>query len=458
MPHDPSLHLFVDEHEVQERVGFTRVVERPRRLSLEPVLRPDQAWEGRAVIGWGSVVRAPETGKLRMYYKCREKEGRVPADMSIIGLAESADGMCWEKPDLGLVAFGGSKRNNIVYRPDDFGDDWFTDGAGVCVEPNPGPERYKMATFLTGGARQEFGIYGMASEDGVHWTRPPKPLLPWQGDRFNFGYDDRAKRYVVTTRRQDNWRDSKLGRQATRRVIAWAESEDFHAFTPLTTVLKPDDLDPFDTQFYGMVPFAWGNCYLGFLEIYDRQAERLHVQLASSRDGRHWERVGQREPFLETGGEGSWDSNWVAFTGNPPFLFGDEMRMWYTGRWTGHGVPQVGAIGALAMRRDRFVGLAARREGGMLITEPVELTGQHLLINVNPRGGMLQVELLGDSALPLPGFTRDECAPLKDDRVAAEVVWKDTSLATLRGRTVRLRITGHNATVYAFRLTDAVSE
>ena len=57
--YDPGLHLFLDDVEVQDHPGFVRKVQRPERVRTEPVLRPDQPWEGerRATVGLGTLRR-----------------------------------------------------------------------------------------------------------------------------------------------------------------------------------------------------------------------------------------------------------------------------------------------------------------------------------------------------------------------------------------------------------------
>ena len=64
--YDPGLHLFIDDADVQDHPGFTRMVQRPDRLP-EPVLRGDQPWEG-AVQLWGSVLYDEADGLFKMWY------------------------------------------------------------------------------------------------------------------------------------------------------------------------------------------------------------------------------------------------------------------------------------------------------------------------------------------------------------------------------------------------------
>ena len=58
-------------------------------------------------------------------------------------LAKSRDGRNWEKPDLGLVEYHGSKHNNLV----DMGEDIHVQACVIFYEPeDPDPDRrFKMS-------------------------------------------------------------------------------------------------------------------------------------------------------------------------------------------------------------------------------------------------------------------------------------------------------------------------
>lgn len=64
-------------------------------------------------------------------------------------------------------------------------------------------------------------------------------------------------------------------------------------------IFGADDSDDKACEFYGMPVFNWGNQYLVTLERYDPNNEILDVQLATSRDGDHWERACAREIYLQ---------------------------------------------------------------------------------------------------------------------------------------------------------------
>ena len=84
----------------------------------EPVLRADRPWEDDGIGAYNTVLREGNT--WRMWYHASkflpDNLGGMPAEGACrLCYAESHDGgWNWEKPNLGLVEFGGSTANNIV--------------------------------------------------------------------------------------------------------------------------------------------------------------------------------------------------------------------------------------------------------------------------------------------------------------------------------------------------------
>ena len=458
---DPHLHLLVDNHDIQDQWGLERIIQQPRQGREQPLVVADQPWEGTAVLAWGSVLYVPEERQWKLWYEGYNRNW-ADADRYSFCHALSADGTRWEKPNFGLVEFRGSSANNIVYHLRDFaaahGGYGLLDITGVIYDPaDEESRRYKTIFQQNNPDHTVWGEYAAFSPDGIHWQRRAAAVLPAQGDRTNIYHDWRTGRYVLTTRAHNNMPDNKAGLRR-KRVIAWSESDDFIHWSRLRTIIKPDDYDPPDTtQFYGMVPFRYGARYLGFLEVYHTGSEHLDVQLAVSVDGIHWERVGSREPFLPVGPVGSWDSIWVSFACNQPHVVGDQLWLYYHGRSTGHRVaPAYGAIGRTVIGRDRFVALAAGHDEGQLVTEPVEVGGEQLLVNAACIGGELAVEVIGDDGRALPGYERRSCQLLAADSIDWRVTWAEREdLRVLVGQQVRLRFWLRNGRLFAYRFAAA---
>ena len=75
--------------------------------------------------------------------------------------AESKDGLRWEKPELGLFEFEGSKRNNILWAGPRL--DNFTPFKDTNPDCRPG-ERYKSVASGPGG------LFAFKSDDGIRWA------------------------------------------------------------------------------------------------------------------------------------------------------------------------------------------------------------------------------------------------------------------------------------------------
>jgi len=85
---------------------------------------------------------------------------------------ESTDGIHWERPNLGLWEFQGSKENNII-----MGDHW-QDNFYVFKDTNPNcpPEaRYKGLE----GRHDLFSLHCYISAEGIHFTYPALPVSRW---------------------------------------------------------------------------------------------------------------------------------------------------------------------------------------------------------------------------------------------------------------------------------------
>ena len=118
-------YLFLDLEDVTRIDRLTRKLHQAERHPANPVLRGESPWE-RSVSLYGTVLDDPETGRLRMWYLTGPSKEKSTEDMvmvrgrkclgniTLLGYAESEDGIEWEKPVLGQLDFEGSKENNHV--------------------------------------------------------------------------------------------------------------------------------------------------------------------------------------------------------------------------------------------------------------------------------------------------------------------------------------------------------
>ena len=470
--------LFNDEL-VADKLGFTLTLNLPVRGET-PALEPEKEWEVRGV-HLPSVVTMQD-GVHRMYYSAGDDEG----DRAFC-CATSTDGIHWERPVLGLVEYRGNKNNNILHKG--------TMGS-VFLDPNAVPEeRYKLigqdgsrwgvTSVNCGGARfryykrelvtWEYGaIIGAHSPDGIHWTPYPEPIMPWYSDTQNVAFwDDRIGRYVAYVRLNEHLHIDGEGRQVGSfdyRTVARAESEDFAHFPEPTKVEEPDFTLPEDEDQAGGGLYNTGglkypgaaDSYFIFPSAYHHTSDTLDIQLATSRDGIHFDRW--LEPFVRLGLSGSFDSKGLYMA--PGMIpAGDELYLYYGGVNARHDIDvdvkkignQKSAVGRLQMRRDGFVSQDAGTDEGRLTTLPFTLEGSRLQVNMDASSrGWLKVEILDETGHALWGYAKAEADRLMFNDLAQTVTWEGRGdLSSLRGRSVRLRFIGQFVKLYSFQLTDS---
>jgi len=447
--------LFVDDHIVASKTNIDRRYHPFEKYSGNPVLVPDKPWEGTNVYLYGSVLRNETGSGYRMWYHA------LPQDHDYYRLlyATSADGINWDKPDLGIVEYKGSTNNNIFIRrgkrdhiPSIIHTPWEADSH----------RRYKMINFCG-----KAGGYVYAwSADGLHWTDSPKnPVFNKGGDVGQFLWDPHKKQYigyVKNVAQVSGMRRRSVARIATDDITSWPNPE---------LILTPDTFDDRwakgiqRTHFYGLSAFTYESMYLGFLWVF-RATDiegyfdgTIFIELVSSRDGVNWKRQeGDRQPILPLGAPGTWDDGMV-FTTQHPLVEGDKIRLYYGGFDCTHAAkpPWHGAIGLATLRKDGFASLdATTDETGIVTTKRLLKVGNELHVNYSAIDGWLRVEVLDDKGNVLPGYSRNDCNDLTGDRIDQKMSWKSkTKLPT--GKTpVRLRFVMKNASLYSFRVGDSV--
>lgn len=443
--------LFLDLREVTRLERVHRQLHQPVRHPANPVLRAEHPWEDRVSL-YGTVRREPADGLFRMWYltgPAREgfvqvRRRRALANITLLGYAESDDGVHWRKPWLHQLDYEGSTANNLI-------DVGRTNCEGFAVlrdDRDPDPERRYKALYWEHGGVDTFmewqgrtiwgsgegdGMWMSFSPDGRRWTNcPENPVIAQGSDTTqSLVWDARLGRYVVYGR---------FG--AGGRRVARAESADGVHFTAPALVFAPDEADEEGTQFYGMPLGLYEGVYLGMVWIYREGVDgTIDTALACSRDGIHWERVLDRQTFLPLGQPGSWEDG-MARVSQDFIVAGERIYLYYGGVEGPHGGRKFArverrhapAIGLATLRRDGFVSLSAGDEEGRILTTPIRAAGTELRVNARCRG-QLRVEVTDDLGAPLPGYT---CGPMAGDWTDIAVPF-DRPWAALAGQQIRLR-------------------
>ena len=428
---DGTRQLFVDDCLVAKMENLQRELHHPVKHPENPLLVGDKPWEGATDEGVGGVVfqivrRDEESGLFRMWYA-----GYVPYKLSsgvrvrFPGLyAESKDGIVWEKPNLGLHEFKGSKENNIVLPAGNL--------FGLIVEPNdPNPNRrYKGIVWHEPPYVPREGYFLYTSPDGIHWTRETQDPIALSlngytmpqsgiGDTSIFRWDSHLEKYVC---------DSKFVLPGKFRCRGIMESDDLWHWSPPRMTLYPDSLDHPDSQVYGHLSFCYESMWLGFLRMMHTHVgwKQTTCELTCSRDGRNWSRAGERGEFLTLGTRDEWDADYHDACWDP-IRVDDELWIYYRSlnRQPTEKTPKVGhAIGLAKLRRDGFVSLNAGEEIGSVTTRPLTFTGARLHVNAEvANGGAIRAALLTRASEPVSGYGLEDCTPLQAGGLDVPVSW-----------------------------------
>ena len=208
-------------------------------------------------------------------------------------------------------------------------------------------------------------------------------------------------------------------RKSYVRLVEMYESGDLKSWQRRGRALLLDRDFEFgeDGEFWGMMPFLYGNQYLAYLYICcTRHREDSGVVLAASRDGRKWHLPMGKELFIPVGPLDAWDA-WGNVSLNPPVRVDDRLHIYWTARTDRPGVA-LSSLGA-----DRFIGVTAGFREGFILTEPVSVAHPYLFIN--REGGGIRVEVRDSENRVIPGYELENCEPSEGDSVRAPVRWKD---------------------------------
>ena len=430
--------LLVDDWWIAEARGVEAVLHTPERR--EVVLAPEYPWE-EGGLSYLTAIR--DGAKIRGWY--RADPLLQDSDFkSITCYAESDDGIYWTKPELDLVEFQGSTRNNIVWTEPGINFAPFKDNNPDCAED----QRYK------GIIRDRRQVLALSSPDGISWQliRDAPILTDHPFDSHNLAFwDDWRGEYVAYCRGVAGQGTSDFF--AGVRWIRRATSQNFLDWSPLVSIEC------------GAAP--WEHLYTNSCIQY-RRAPGTYLMFPSRF-------VHERTP----------DPNWTYDTGVSDIVFmssrdglnfdrsfmeafirpGLDFDNWHDrGIYCEVGVVETGAgemslygmehchlptqrIRRYALRTDGFVSVRAGYAGGEFITPPLTFAGSELELNYSTSAvGSVQVAVQDCAGQVI--CRSDEHY---GDEIAGSVRWAEGALAEWAGRAVRLRFALKDADLYAFK-------
>ena len=432
------LELFVDDFLIDEFKGDAHQhVHQPE--PREVVLVTGEPWEGNTC-AYYTIFRDGDV--YRMYY--RGSHGDVKTGKTqhpeVTCYAESRDGIHFTKPKLGIVEWDGSKENNIIL--EGLGTHCFV--AFRDENPKCPPEaRYKGIS--RGRPVGKAGLYVFHSADGIHWSLTKNEPVITDGyfdsqnlafwDPVTGDYVDYHRTFVNKVRSIMTCRSSDFVNWTEPVLLKYSEgTPNEHLYT---NAIRPYERAP--------------HIRIGFPTRYRPSDSQVEPIFMSSRDGLNFHRwnkavIPPDAPQDRDGNRSNYMANaLVSLTDNDRELAVYGSEAYYEGPDS--------RLRRFTYRVDGFVSVQGGTEGGELITKRLKFQGEQLVINfATKKGGSVNVELQDENGKPIPGFELSNCLPLAGDSIEQTVSWKSSdSVASLAGKTIRIRFVLRNADVYSIR-------
>ncbi len=430
------LELFVDDFLLDAMSGAVE-----RRLHhpepREVILQLDRPWEGDTC-AYFVVLR--DGDRVRLYYRGQAAEGSAG---QVCCLAESPDGITFERVNAGVVEFDGSTDNNIVWQ----GVAAHNFTPFVDTKPGvPADERYKAVGYSHAG--KGLGVFG--SPDGVHWREllDHPAITDGAFDSQNLAFYDPLRGLYVDFHRK--------GRDGVRDIMT-CTSEDFRTWTDPVFV---EYADARKEHLYtnAIIPYPRApHIYLGLPGRFVPGRTKIPEHgnpgvsdaiLISSRDGLNFQRW--EEAFIRPGME---PQVWTERNIYPAWGMIETAPGELSVYWTEHYRHPTMRLRRGTIRTDGFASVHAGADPGEVLTRPLVFDGERLVVNyATDAVGWLRFELCEPDGTPIEGFTMVDSELLFGNEIEHEVMWAGGGdVSALAGRPVRLRVRLENADLYSIR-------
>lgn len=430
-------------------------------LDRQIILKAEMPWESRFIAFYTTMLRIGE--EYRLYYTCRDTTG-----FGSLCLATSKDGIHFERPNLGLREYNGSKANNML------NIDSLEGNVLYC------PDAPEHERFLYLAHTYPDGFFLHTSPDGIHWSMKPELLLDRFCDSQNIVLKNPEKEgYLVYAR---GWQRRKTDGMHMRTVVRM-EWPDLHQPlhldkpTPLArwrhklpsivdeceTVIACDSFDHPRTDVYTNAIERYGDYFLAFPSLYWHELSPaeggkypndgdVEVMFLGSRDGHTFHRY-DRTPYVRNEPCGRFSCK-MAYMG-PGILQEDgHLRHYGTIFRTRHGEQPErdacadGAIVAYDQRLDGFVCVNFPHTGGQMLTQPWTPTGKALYINADCGvTGQLAFALADEDGKILPGFDFSDAPSLHINDTHFPLQWRGGDIPD--GHSLRILAKGASARLFS---------
>ena len=405
-PHRREKYLVLDSRIIESTKNAKLTLGQITKHESNPLFVEGQPWEPRYDNMYPNVIYDNEENLYKCWY-CpfivdqrttethpnRRKPSLTPyMDARPAGREEallyaiSKDGLNWVKPELGLVDFKGSSKNNIVCRG--------LSGAGIIKdELERLPERrYKAFYCSNSGYKMRYSF------DGLNWG--DEVSLPGVGEsdcHANMIWSPELKKYVGILRHYDPipvTGNRKIARTESIDSVTWTKSETILEGTP-------------QNQLHDMVIFRDGGVYLGLLGCMNypsketRNGVRQHIELAWSPDSYKWHRINPGTPFISNSKSnnneyGKMPYDWGCVFPSAPVFVDDEIRIyygasdWYFFDW------RKGGLALATLGKNRWAGYEPLNNNSEAIVTTVPLMlGNRISVTADVgKGGLISVNVL----------------------------------------------------------------
>lgn len=442
IPINTGRQLFVDDFLIKE-MNLTPVYHTPNYYENNPVLEPDQEWEKTTE---GSLYAAPfsdgvwydeKDGKFKMWYLAGAGSiHKQDPQTFYTGYAESLDGKRWNKAIQDVYP-----GTNIV-------DTANRDAATIWLdrtETDPA-KRWKFFNVERRATDRRWQFVLKYSADGINWSKGVAQSGDMY-DRSSVFYNPFTDKWVLSMRystplssRSRSYlehADPEMAVSLAHRVQRNADDKFIrYWFTPDDKEPRHERFPEVDPGIYNFDAIAYESIILGFYSVWmgpenhiaaeENIQKRNVITLGYSRDGFHFSRPSHTPFFNVDESDGAWNWGNVQSVNGVPIVVGDSLYFYASGRrlsdimWDSHS-----STGLATLRRDGFVSLSAKHNSGYLTTEKLIFDGSHLFVNADVAAdGELRVELLDSDGNIIPGFSKEDCIPMKEDATKYNILWK----------------------------------
>ncbi len=442
------------------------------------VIRHDTPWEGPFTL-YHTLVR--DGDRVLLYYR----GWNLPGEPAVYCVAESRDGIRFERPALRMHPWNGDRENNIFFAEEPYTHTFapFLDHrSGV-----PAGERFKAFARGKHGepGNERSALFGFVSADGIAWRLLNTEPIITDGafDSQNVGFwsetENKYVAYYRVFRTKDDFASRRTGpttRAKRLRAIFRAVSDDFQHWSPgklmdYRTDGNPAPVEEFyinQTRPYFRAPHLYVALPARFMggrpAITEAEGAAIGVhenQLTScsdacfmtTRPGNLWYDRTFMEAFVRprTGpahwsGRSNYPVDGMVQTGP------DELSVYIAE----HYAQPKNQVRRYSLRLDGFASLRASHGGGEALTRPFIFSGRELELNyATSAAGSLRVEIRDADHRPIPGYGLRDAQDIFGNRIAGRAAWKrGADVGALAGRPIRLRFVLRDGDIYSFRFQE----